>query len=78
MGKDRGVKDGKSSGGHCALIASPQFLVLVRAGRPVPFAYSETNELGKELVGSYLNQVHLHRWLESNNYDRSCQTRMYI
>ena len=46
--------------GRCTLIASPQFLVAVRAGLQVPFVCSETNELGEELVGSYLYQVHLH------------------
>ena len=40
--------------GHCALIVSPQFLVAARKGLPVPFACSETNELGEELVGSYI------------------------
>ena len=40
----------------------------VRTGPPVPFACSETNELGEELVGSYLYQVHLHDELESNDY----------
>ena len=44
---------------RCALIASPQFLLAVRAGL-VPFVCSETNESGEELVGSYLYQVHLH------------------
>ena len=28
--------------------------------------------LGKGLLGFYLYQVHLHHWLESNNYSRSC------
>lgn len=64
--------------GHCALIVSPQFLVAAQKGLPVPFACSETNELGEELVGSYLYQVHLQHWLESNNYDRSGQTATYI
>jgi len=34
----------------------------------VPFACGETNELGYEVVGSYLTQVHLQHELESNNY----------
>jgi len=50
----------------------------VRAGRPLPFACGETNGLGQELVGSYLTQVHLQHELESNDYDRSCRTTMYI
>jgi len=29
-------------------------------------------------VGSCLTQVHLNRELESNDYDRSCQTTIYI
>jgi hypothetical protein len=47
-----------------------QFLVAVLAGLQVPFMCSETHELGEELVGSYLYQVHLYHWLESNDYGR--------
>jgi ERCC4-type nuclease len=47
-----------------------QFLVAVLAGLQVPFVCSETHELGEELVGSYLYQVHLYHWLESNGYGR--------
>lgn len=47
-----------------------QFLVAVLAGLQVPFVCSETHELGEELVGSYLYQVHLYHWLESNDYGR--------
>ena len=36
------------------------------------------NGLGYELVGSYLTQVHLQHVIEFNDYDRSCQTTMYI
>jgi hypothetical protein len=36
----------------------------VLAGLQVPFSSSETHELGEELVGSYLHQVHLYHWLE--------------
>jgi hypothetical protein len=50
-------------GRGCTLIASPQLLV---------------NELGEELVGSYLYQVHLHHELEFHDYDRSCQATMHI
>ena len=53
---------------RCTLIASPQ----------LPFVCSETNELGEELVGSYLYQVHLHHELEFNVSDRSCQATIYI
>jgi ERCC4-type nuclease len=48
-----------------------QFLVAVLAGLQVPFICSETHELGEELVASYLYQVHLYRWLESNDFGRS-------
>jgi hypothetical protein len=51
--------------------------VAVRAGLPGLFAGNETNELGEELVGSYLHQVHLYHELESNTYDRSCQPTMH-
>jgi len=44
----------------------------------VPFVCRETNELGEELVGSYLRQVHLYHELESNTCDRSCQPTMRI
>jgi ERCC4-type nuclease len=47
-----------------------QFLVAVLAGLQVPFVCSETHELGEELVGSFLYQVHLYHWLESNDYGR--------
>jgi hypothetical protein len=47
-----------------------QFLVALLAGLQVPFVCSETHELGEELVGSYLYQVHLYNWLESNDYGR--------
>jgi hypothetical protein len=60
VGKDRRVKGREEPRGHSALIASSQFLMAVRTGPPVPFACSETNELGEELVGSNLYQVHLH------------------
>jgi DNA excision repair protein ERCC-4 len=47
-----------------------QFLIAVLAGLQVPFVCSETHELGEELVASYLYQVHLYHWLESNDYGR--------
>jgi len=50
------------------LLASPQFLVAVRVGLPVPFVCNETHELGEKLVGPYRYQVHLLYWLESNVY----------
>jgi len=47
-----------------------QSLVAVLAGLQVPFLCSETHELGEELVASYLYQVHLYHWLETNDYGR--------
>jgi integrase len=47
-----------------------QFLVAVLAGLQVLFVCSETHGLGEELVGSYVYQVHLYDWLESNDYGR--------
>lgn len=47
-----------------------QFLIAALAGLQVPFVCSETHELGEELVASYLYQVHLYHWLESNDYGR--------
>jgi hypothetical protein len=72
------VKNGKSSEVHCALIAVLQFLMPLQAGRAVLFACSEMIELMEELVGSYRTQGDLQHELESNDYDRSCQTTMHI
>jgi ERCC4-type nuclease len=47
-----------------------QFLIATLAGLQVPFVCSETHELGEELVSSYLYQIHLYHWLESNDYGR--------
>jgi hypothetical protein len=47
-----------------------QSLIAVIAGLQVPFLCSETHELGEELVASYLYQVHLYHWLETNDYGR--------
>ena len=47
-----------------------QFLIATLTGLQVPFVCSETHELGEELVASYLCQVHLHHWLECNDYGR--------
>jgi hypothetical protein len=44
------------------------FPTLCRCG--LSRAVVATHELGEELVGSYLYQVHLHHWLESNDYGR--------
>jgi ERCC4-type nuclease len=47
-----------------------QSLVAILAGLHVPFLCTETHELGEELVASYLYQVHLYHWLETNGYGR--------
>jgi ERCC4-type nuclease len=47
-----------------------QSLIAVLAGLQVPFLGTETHELGEELVASYLYQVHLYHWLETNDYGR--------
>jgi len=47
-----------------------QSLIAVLAGLQVPFLCSETHELGEEVVASFLYQVHLYHWLESNQYGR--------
>ena len=47
-----------------------QSLITALAGLQVPFLCSETHELGEELVASYLYQVHLYNWLETNDYGR--------
>jgi hypothetical protein len=40
------------------------------AGLQIPSLCSETHELGEEIVASYLYQVHLYRWLETNDFGR--------
>jgi ERCC4-type nuclease len=47
-----------------------QSLVAALAGLGVPFLCTETHELGEELVASYLYQIHLYHWLETNDYGR--------
>jgi ERCC4-type nuclease len=47
-----------------------QSLVAALAGLRVPFLCTETHELGEELVASFLYQVHLYYWLETNDYGR--------
>ena len=50
-----------------------QSLIAILAGLQVPFLCSETHELGEELLASYLYQIHLYHWLESNDYGRFLQ-----
>jgi hypothetical protein len=45
-----------------------QSLIAVLAGLQVPFLCTETHELGEALVASYLYQVHLYHWLETNDH----------
>ncbi len=47
-----------------------QSLIAVLAGLQVPFLCVDTHELGEELVASYLYQIHLYHWLETNDYGR--------
>ncbi len=47
-----------------------QSLVAALAGLGVPFLCVETHELGEEIVASYLYQVFLYHWLETNDYGR--------
>jgi ERCC4-type nuclease len=47
-----------------------QSLIAVLAGWSLPFVCAETHELGEEIIASYLYQVHLYHWLDSNGYGR--------
>jgi ERCC4-type nuclease len=47
-----------------------QSLIALLAGLRVPFVTTENHELGEEIVASYLYQVHLYQWLETNDYGR--------
>jgi ERCC4-type nuclease len=47
-----------------------QSLIATLAGLRVPFLCAETHELGEEIVASYLYQIHLYHWLESNGHSR--------
>lgn len=47
-----------------------QSLIAMLAGVGVPFVTTENHELGEEIVASYLYQIHLYHWLESNDYGR--------
>ena len=47
-----------------------QSLIAVLAGLQVPFLCTETHEMGEEIVASYLYQVYLYHWLETNEYGR--------
>ena len=47
-----------------------QSLIATLAGLRVPFLCVDTQELGEEITASYLYQVHLYHWLESNGHGR--------
>lgn len=47
-----------------------QSLIALLAGWNVPFLCTETHDLGEEAVASYLYQVHLYHWLETNDSGR--------
>lgn len=47
-----------------------QSLIAVLAGVGVPFLCTETHEMAEEIVASYLYQVHLYRWLDTNDFGR--------
>ena len=47
-----------------------QSLIAALAGLRVPFLCVETHEFGEEIVASYLYQVHLYHWLETNGHGR--------
>jgi ERCC4-type nuclease len=62
----------KSRYQHCA--ANPnqitQSLIASLVGLNIPFLCVEDSELGEEIVASYLYQVFLYHWLESNGHGR--------
>lgn len=47
-----------------------QSLIATLVGLGVPFLTTETQELGAEIVASYLYHIHLYHWLETNDYGR--------
>lgn len=47
-----------------------QALIAAATGWGVPFLCTETHELGEEIVASYLYQIHLYHWLETNGHGR--------
>ena len=47
-----------------------QSLIAALAGLRVPFLCVETHELGEEIVASYLYQVFLYHWLETQGHGR--------
>jgi ERCC4-type nuclease len=47
-----------------------QSLIAVLAGVGVPFLCTETHEMAEEVVASYMYQVHLYHWLDTNEFGR--------
>jgi ERCC4-type nuclease len=47
-----------------------QSLIALLAGLNLPFLCTDNQNLGEELVASYLYQIHLYHWLENNDYGR--------
>lgn len=47
-----------------------QSVIALLAGLNIPFVCAEKEGLGEEPVASYLYQVHLYHWLETNGYGR--------
>lgn len=47
-----------------------QSLIAVLAGPGIPFLCAETHELGEEITASFLYQVHLYHWLETQGFGR--------
>jgi ERCC4-type nuclease len=47
-----------------------QSLIAALAGLKIPFLCVEDNDLGEEIVASYLYQVFLYHWLELNGHGR--------
>jgi ERCC4-type nuclease len=47
-----------------------QSLIAVLAGVGVPFLCTETHEMAEEVVASYLYQIHLYHWLDTNEFGR--------
>jgi hypothetical protein len=47
-----------------------QSLIAAFAGAGVPFLYTETHEMAEEVVASYLYQIQLCHWLDTNDFGR--------
>jgi ERCC4-type nuclease len=47
-----------------------QSLIALLVGLQVPFICTDTHELGEEMVASFLYQVHLYHWLETEGHGR--------